>query len=101
MFYVAFTTVAPPPKAGRDANRRNYTTTSARAGVEDVFGSTINAATPRPKPQDPFGMGNFSIASSNGGNFNSSSDFQSAIGILDKKIMEMKVILYYMYYVEF
>lgn len=56
--------------------------------MDDVFGSNISTATPRPKPQDPFGMGNFSIPVN--GNADSNSDYHS-LGFLDKKIMEMKV----------
>ncbi|XKL69540.1 hypothetical protein PGB90_007309 [Kerria lacca] len=79
--------LAPPPKTGRDASRRSNLKKSARAGMDDVFGSNISTATPRPKPQDPFGMGNFSIPVN--GNADSNSDYHS-LGFLDKKIMEMK-----------
>lgn len=82
--------MAPPPKTGRDANRRSSAKSSARVGVDEVFGSApINTATPRPKPQDPFGMGNFSIPVN--GNSDTNPDYHN-LGLLDKKIMEMKVL---------
>lgn len=85
-----FVQVAPPPKTGRDANRRSSAKNSARIGVDEVFGSApISTATPRPKPQDPFGMGNFSIPVN--GNGDANPDYHN-LGLLDKKIMEMKVI---------
>lgn len=82
--------MAPPPKTGRDANRRSNSKNSTRSGMDDVFGGStgISTATPRPKPQDPFGMGNFSISVN--GNSDCNSDYHS-LGLLDKKIMEMKV----------
>ena len=85
------TTVAPPPKAGRDKSRQNgkSNNTSARAGMDEIFGSGMNTATPRPKPQDPFGMGNFSIPV-NGNSESNTSDYHN-LGLLDKRILEMKV----------
>lgn len=80
--------MAPPPKTGRDKNRQNNGK-SARAGMEEIFGSPVSMATPRPKPQDPFGMGNFSIPV-NGNSESNSSDYHN-LGLLDKKILEMKV----------
>ncbi len=80
--------MAPPPKTGREASRRSNAKHSARAGVDDVFGSTVSTATPRPKAQDPFGMDNFSIPVNGSGDL--SSDYHN-LGLLDKKMMEMKV----------
>ncbi|XP_065209930.1 PTB domain-containing adapter protein ced-6-like [Planococcus citri] len=79
--------LAPPPKAGRDKSRQNGKS-SARAGMDEIFGSAANTATPRPKPQDPFGMGNFSIPV-NGNSDSNSSDYHN-LGLLDKRILEMK-----------
>lgn len=83
--------MAPPPKAGRDKSRQNNGKSSARVGMDEIFGSSMSTATPRPKPQDPFGMGNFSIPV-NGNSDSNSSDYHN-LGLLDKKIMEMKVLV--------
>lgn len=74
--------VAPPPKA-KDSRRQN--------GVkEDLFGSVPFNSMPLSKNEmnDPFEMGEF--GSSTTSNY-SEQDFENAIGILDKKFLEMKV----------
>lgn len=74
--------VAPPPKPARDTGRRTQNT-------DDIFGLSPFKATPRPAGQprtsasDPFGMDDFGKSVKNG--------IESDIGLLDKKIKEMKV----------
>lgn len=92
--------VAPPPKA-KDSRRQN--------GIkEDLFGSVPFNPAPNADTKsnnfnnsnymDPFEMGEFggSMAMSNP----SQQDLENAIGLLDKKLLEMKVIFFlkYTYY---
>lgn len=85
--------LAPPPKAARDPARRSIQVNNGQK--EDIFGSTpFNIPTPTPRTNanpiaaspDPFGMGDFGAS----GTEPSQSDFENAIGLLDKKILEMK-----------
>lgn len=77
--------VAPPPKA-KDSRRQN--------GVkEDLFGSVpFNPPAPTSSSNndfnDPFEMGEFgNLSLSN----TSPQDLENAIGLLDKRLLEMKV----------
>ena len=83
LFYIYL--VAPPPKA-KDSRRQN--------GVkEDLFGSIPFNPTPSVNTKnefnDPFEMGEFgaTTAVSNP----SQQELENAIGLLDKKLLEMKV----------
>lgn len=75
--------VAPPPKPARDTGRRSQNS-------EDIFGLSPFKATPRPAGQprtsasDPFGMDDFGQTVQNG-------SVESDMGLLDKRIKEMKV----------
>lgn len=75
--------MAPPPKPARDMGRRSQNS-------DDIFGLSPFKATPRPAGQprtsasDPFGMDDFGQSVQNGG-------VDSDIGLLDKRIKEMKV----------
>lgn len=75
--------MAPPPKPARDTGRRSQNS-------DDLFGLSQFKATPRPTGQsrtssanDPFGMDDFGQTVPNG--------IESDIGLLDKRIKEMKV----------
>ncbi|XP_025406758.1 PTB domain-containing engulfment adapter protein 1-like isoform X2 [Sipha flava] len=74
--------LAPPPKPVRDTGRRSQNS-------DDIFGLSPFKATPRPAGQprtsnsDPFGMDDFGQRVQNGG-------VESDIGLLDKRIKEMK-----------
>lgn len=79
-----FRVVAPPPKPARDAVRRSQNS-------DDIFGLSPFKATPRPpagqprtSASDPFGMDDFGQTVQNGG-------VENDIGLLDKRIKEMKV----------
>lgn len=98
--------VAPPPKASRDTSRRNIPSSikNGSSQKEDIFGSApfnvvaSSSASTNPvrsvnNDQDPFGMGNFGIEMVAAGSEPSQSDFENAIGLLDKKILEMKVFI--------
>lgn len=75
--------VAPPPKPARDLGRRSQNS-------DDIFGLSPFKATPRPAGQprtsasDPFGMDDFGQSVVQNG-------IESDIGLLDKRIKEMKV----------
>lgn len=75
--------VAPPPKPVRDTGRRSQNS-------DDIFGLSPFKATPRPAGQprtstsDPFGMDDFGQTVQNG-------SVESDMGLLDKRIKEMKV----------
>jgi len=79
--------VAPPRKPARDTVRRCQNS-------DDIFGLSPFKATPRPAGQprtsasDPFGMDDFGQTVRNGG-------VENDIGLLDKRIKEMKVIYIY------
>lgn len=81
-YNLIFFTVAPPPKPARDTGRRSQ-------NADDIFGLSPFKATPRPAGQprtstsDPFGMDDFGQSVKNG--------IESDIGLLDKRIKEMKV----------
>lgn len=83
--------VAPPPKAAKRQHMNNGNTTPTFG--QDLFGSTPFAPQPVNKPvtnsnsgknSDPFEMGDFSP-------YATPQDIETAIGMLDKKILEMKV----------
>lgn len=95
--------LAPPPKASRDTNRRSIPTCVKNGNTqkEDIFGSapfnviptqtaSRNVVGSSNNDQDPFGMGDFGIDMVAAGTEPSQSDFENAIGLLDKKILEMK-----------
>lgn len=79
--------MAPPRKPARDTVRRCQNS-------DDIFGLSPFKATPRPAGQprtsasDPFGMDDFGQTVRNGG-------VENDIGLLDKRIKEMKVIYIY------
>lgn len=75
-----FFSVAPPPKPAKRQNVNNGNTFG-----QDLFGSTPFAPQPQPvnKFSDPFEMGEFSP-------YATPQDIENAIGMLDKKILEMK-----------
>lgn len=82
IFYI----VAPPPKPARDIVRRSQNS-------DDIFGLSPFKATPRPTGQpktslasDPFGMDDFGQTVQNG-------TVENDIGLLDKRIKEMKVMV--------
>lgn len=84
--------LAPPPKAG-NARRSAGIAGKAGAQVQDVFGSspfvpssTSRVSAPVSPSSDPFGMGDFGAA----GTEPSQTELENAIGLLDKKILEMK-----------
>lgn len=99
--------LAPPPKAAREVPRRVFTQNNGSVDIfkEDLFGSTpFNpAASPshiapagtiqshpsqsQSDPCDPFGMGDFGGTSNVG---TSQQELENAIGLLDKRILEMK-----------
>lgn len=88
-FIISFRSVAPPPKA-KDSRRQN--------GIkEDLFGSVPFNPTPSVNTKtdlnDPFEMGEFgaTTAISNP----SQQELENAIGLLDKKLLEMKVYMYH------
>ncbi|XP_023310293.1 PTB domain-containing adapter protein ced-6-like [Anoplophora glabripennis] len=91
--------IAPPPKAPRRSNLSLNTNNGNNNGDfktsgQDLFGTTpfTPALTPSPnsvtsgKILDPFEMGDF-------GNAATPQDLENAIGLLDKRILEMKVIM--------
>nr|CAD7588058.1 unnamed protein product [Timema genevievae] len=94
--------VAPPPKVSRDFSRRttshvqNNGTSSSSDPFKDLFGSVpFNPAPPtraaplvEPLASDPFGMGSFSHAPAMSDP--SQQELENAIGLLDKRILEMK-----------
>nr|CAD7453215.1 unnamed protein product [Timema tahoe] len=96
------TGVAPPPKVSRDFSRRTTThvqnngTSSSSDPFKDLFGSVpFNPAPPtraaplvEPLASDPFGMGSFSHAPAMSDP--SQQELENAIGLLDKRILEMK-----------
>ncbi|GJQ88377.1 putative phosphotyrosine-binding domain, phosphotyrosine-interaction (PI) domain protein [Trypoxylus dichotomus] len=86
--------MAPPPKAPRRTNLNiniNNNENMSKIQNQDLFGSTPfnnvpTAATTTPnsaKILDPFEMGDF-------GTVATSQDIENAIGLLDKRILEMK-----------
>lgn len=85
--------VAPPPKAARRTNINNNIENSKTAS-QDLFGSTpFTPQSPLTPPLssvntgkviDPFEMGDFGSAAT-------PQDIENAIGLLDKRIEEMKV----------
>ncbi|XP_075219227.1 PTB domain-containing adapter protein ced-6 isoform X2 [Lycorma delicatula] len=92
----------PPPKASRDPNRRAIASNikNGNSQNEDIFGSAPFNVVPASSSNsntmssvaspDPFGMGDFGIDMVAAGSEPSQSDFENAIGLLDKKILEMK-----------
>nr|CAD7402709.1 unnamed protein product [Timema cristinae] len=94
--------LAPPPKVSRDFSRRtncqvqNNGTSSSSDPFKDLFGSVpFNPAPPtraaplvEPLASDPFGMGSFSHAPAMSDP--SQQELENAIGLLDKRILEMK-----------
>ncbi|XP_069703551.1 PTB domain-containing engulfment adapter protein 1-like isoform X2 [Periplaneta americana] len=86
--------LAPPPKVSRDSSRRAHNN-----GTTDLFGSTpfnpISTSTLSAPPSskkaavlsDPFGMGDFSSHDSADP---SQQELENAIGLLDKRLLEMK-----------
>lgn len=78
-----FFTVAPPPKS-KDSRRQN-------GAKEDLFGSVPFNPAPFDKNdfKDPFEMGEFGSMTSSSGP--SQQELENAIGLLDKKLLEMKV----------
>lgn len=84
--------LAPPPKAARrsNINNNNNVENLQRTFGKDLFGvspfTSQTAATTSPssaKISDPFEMGDFGTAAS-------PQDIENAIGLLDKRILEMK-----------
>ncbi|RZC31871.1 PTB domain-containing adapter protein ced-6 [Asbolus verrucosus] len=83
--------IAPPPKAVRRTNINNNETNVTRTVGQDLFGTGPFSPTTMPSPNnvtnekilDPFEMGDFSSAAT-------SQDIENAIGLLDKRILEMK-----------
>nr|CAD7263474.1 unnamed protein product [Timema shepardi] len=93
--------LAPPPKVSRDFSRRTTSHvqnngTSSSDPFKDLFGSVpFNPAPPAraaplvdPLASDPFGMGSFGHAPAMSDP--SQQEFENAIGLLDKRILEMK-----------
>nr|CAD7195843.1 unnamed protein product [Timema douglasi] len=93
--------LAPPPKVSRDFSRRTTSHvqnngTSSSDPFKDLFGSVpFNPAPPtraaplvEPLASDPFGMGSFSHTPAMSDP--SQQEFENAIGLLDKRILEMK-----------
>lgn len=83
--YFSYYLVAPPPKA-KDSRRQN--------GVkEDLFGSIPFNPTPpvntKSEFNDPFEMGEFGATTTISNP--SQQELENAIGLLDKKLLEMKV----------
>lgn len=83
--------VAPPPKAARRTNLNNNDPNPTKI-PQDIFGSSPFAISPTPptsnsisntKTVDPFEMGDFGSAAT-------SQEIENAIGLLDKRILEMK-----------
>lgn len=84
--------MAPPPKAPRRINQTNNTDNNSTKASNDIFGSSPFGVTTAVSPQysitsskllDPFEMGDFGTAAT-------SQDIENAIGLLDKRILEMK-----------
>ena len=77
--------MAPPPKS-KDSRRQN-------GAKEDLFGSVPFNPAPFGKSDlnDPFEMGEFGNSTASSGP--SQQELENAIGLLDKKLLEMKVIL--------
>lgn len=90
--------MAPPPKIQRDSSRRMYTQNNGTPDPfkEDLFGSVpFNPATKIAKSveqsspaSDPFGMDDFGCQENVDP---SQQELENAIGLLDKRILEMKV----------
>ncbi|XP_044744786.1 PTB domain-containing engulfment adapter protein 1 isoform X2 [Coccinella septempunctata] len=78
--------IAPPPKAPRKPNMNNNIIEN---NLPDVWSSPFTPESPStnsltsPKILDPFEMGDF-------GNTTTTQDIENALGLLDKKILEMK-----------
>ncbi|PSN38732.1 hypothetical protein C0J52_15352 [Blattella germanica] len=106
------TTLAPPPKVSRDSSRRTHTHNNGTPQnsdpfKEDLFGSTpfnpASTSTLSSPPSsnraamklpaageilsDPFGMGDFG---NNDSADPSQQELENAIGLLDKRLLEMK-----------
>lgn len=82
--------LAPPPKAARRSNISNNNNHPDRTFGQDLFGvppfASQLAVTPTAntvKTSDPFEMGDFGTAAT-------PQDIENAIGLLDKRILEMK-----------
>ena len=78
--------MAPPPKS-KDSRRQNG------ANKEDLFGSVPFNPSPFGKNDfnDPFEMGEFGSSTASSGP--SQQELENAIGLLDKRLLEMKVII--------
>ncbi|KAL3286423.1 hypothetical protein HHI36_000931 [Cryptolaemus montrouzieri] len=78
--------IAPPPKAPRKSNINNNIIEN---NLPDAWSSHFNPGSPSsnslssPKILDPFEMGDF-------GNTTTTQDIENALGLLDKRILEMK-----------
>ncbi|KAK9873953.1 hypothetical protein WA026_002305 [Henosepilachna vigintioctopunctata] len=84
--------IAPPPKAPRKSNVNNNLISSNvnnKTNLQDAWSSqfTSDSSTTNslssPKILDPFEMGDF-------GNTTTTQDIENALGLLDKRILEMK-----------
>lgn len=83
LFISFFILVAPPPKA-KDSRRQN-------GAMEDLFGSVPFNPTPnfaKNDSKDPFDIGEFPRPTVS---TPTHQDLENAIGLLDKRISEMKV----------
>ena len=94
--------MAPPPSKSAVRGRPQLSNTNGSSGPitngfsSDVFGSSPffapntngNGKTIAGASDDPFGMGEFSTT---GTTDSSQHDIESAIGFLDKRLLEMKV----------
>ncbi|XP_067003317.2 PTB domain-containing engulfment adapter protein 1 [Anabrus simplex] len=89
--------LAPPPKVTRDSRRvHSQNNGTSDPFKEDLFGSTpfvpagLGSKSPSrsaPKTSDPFGMGDFGPSECADP---SQQELENAIGLLDKRILEMK-----------
>ncbi|CAH0381687.1 unnamed protein product [Bemisia tabaci] len=93
--------LAPPPKTNRDTARRsnppnnfsknNINGASMNGGSEDVFGLTpFNNNKMSSASLDPFGMADFSNQDTASNGTSQHNDMDSAMSLLDKRILEMK-----------
>ncbi|XP_022921205.2 PTB domain-containing adapter protein ced-6 [Onthophagus taurus] len=84
--------LAPPPKAPRRTNISTTVENGTKSFGQDLFGSSPFAPTTPQTPNsvsssksiDPFEMGDFGSAQA------SQQDLENAIGLLDKRLLEMK-----------
>lgn len=102
MLFQFIFSVAPPPSKSAVRGRPQTSITNGSSGPisngfsSDIFGSSpffsantnVNGKTSTGASEDPFGMGEFSTT---GANDSSQHDIESAIGFLDKRLLEMKV----------